>query len=107
MHFRSTDPVRMYPRPQRNHSIYIRIPAGQAAALKTALAYAAGIVLYVWVLGALVESALSKNLLTWVLVPTLGAVYWQLQRVRRKSLENGPMTFEELPEPAVQTLSIT
>lgn len=79
---------------------------GQRPLIDTVLKYSAAIFFYVLVLSGLVMGATNNPTGAAVLTAVLIALRWKLRRGRLSSRQILHLEFEELPEPAVQLLSI-
>jgi hypothetical protein len=79
---------------------------GRRPVIQTLLIYAASMALYVSVLGALISLCLRAPSTTLPLFAVMVAVWLKVRSGRLENWKIGKLEFEELPEPAVQTLSI-
>jgi hypothetical protein len=80
---------------------------GRRTPLQTLIAYAAGVGIYVWAFGALIEWTLASNLRSGILILGLAVAWWIIRRRRQQIRDHRRILFEELPDPAIRTLSIT
>jgi hypothetical protein len=79
---------------------------GRRPLIETVVIYGVGLLLYVTVLGGIVTWSLQEPSSTLALFAVLLAAWWKARSARLQDWEMGKLEFEELPEPAVQTLSI-
>jgi len=79
---------------------------GRRPVIQTLLIYAASVTLYVTVLGGIVTLCLRGPGTTLGLFAVMLAVWFKVRLGRLENWKVGKLEFEELPEPAVQTLSI-
>jgi hypothetical protein len=79
---------------------------GRRPLIETLVLYGIAVILYVSVLSTIVNWCLKEARPTLVLLAILLGAWWQARRARREDWEFGKLEFEELPEPAVLTLSI-
>jgi hypothetical protein len=79
---------------------------GRRPVIQTLLIYAASVTLYVTVLGGIVTLCLRGPGTTLGLFGVMLAVWFKVRLGRLENWKVGKLEFEELPEPAVQTLSI-
>ncbi len=79
---------------------------GQKPLTETVLRYTVAVVLYVTVLSSVIAWCLESVLLAVAFFALLLFVWWRVRAARRELRQTGQIEFEELPEPAVVTLSI-
>ena len=79
---------------------------GRRPLIETLVLYGIAVMLYVSVLSTVVNWCLKGPRSTLVLFALLLGAWWLARRARREDWEFGKLEFEELPEPAVLTLSI-
>jgi len=79
---------------------------GRRPPVETLLIYGMAVMVYVSVLGSIVSWAVKGPRSTLGMCAILLAIWWKVRRGRREDWEFGKLEFEELPEPAIQTLSI-
>ncbi len=79
---------------------------GRRPLIETLVLYGIAVILYVSVLSTIVNWCLKGPRPTLVLLAVLLGAWWQARRARREDWEFGKLEFEELPEPAILTLSI-
>lgn len=79
---------------------------GRRPLIETLVLYGIAVIFYVSVLSTIVNWCLKSTRPTLVLLALLLGAWWQARRARREDWEFGKLEFEELPEPAVLTLSI-
>ncbi len=79
---------------------------GQRPLVETVVRYAIAVALYVSVLSVIVNWCLGSTGGTLALAAALLVLWWRVRRGRRELRQIGQIEFEELPEPAVLTLSI-
>jgi hypothetical protein len=79
---------------------------GRRPVIQTLLIYGASVGLYVSILGAIITASLRAPGATLGLFAILLAVWFKVRSGRRENWQLGKLEFEELPEPAVLTLSI-
>ena len=79
---------------------------GRRPLIETVVLYGLSLSLYVFILGALVSWATQYRGPTLILFGILLGLWVKLRHARLEDWELGKLEFEELPEPAVQTLSI-
>ena len=79
---------------------------GRRPPVETLLIYGMAVMVYVSVLGSIVSWAVKGPRSTIGMAAILLAIWWKVRRGRREDWEFGKLEFEELPEPAIQTLSI-
>ena len=79
---------------------------GRRPLIETVVMYGIAVVFYVSVLSTIVNWCLKSPRPTLILLAVLAGAWWLARRARREDWEFGKLEFEELPEPAVLTLSI-
>jgi hypothetical protein len=79
---------------------------GRRPLVETLLIYGMAVGIYVWILSMIVNWALGGARSALGLFIILLAIWLRVRKGRLEDLEIGKLEFEELPEPAVQTLSI-
>ena len=79
---------------------------GRRPLIETLLIYGVGVALYVSALSTLIHWCLEERTSTLVLFAIFVGAWWKARSSRREDWEVGQLEFEELPEPAVLTLSI-
>jgi hypothetical protein len=79
---------------------------GRRPLVETLLIYGIAVGIYVWILSLIVNWALEGPRSALGLFVILLAIWLKVRKSRLEDLEIGKLEFEELPEPAVQTLSI-
>jgi hypothetical protein len=79
---------------------------GRRPVIQTLLIYGASVGLYVSILGAIITASLRASGATLGLFAILLAIWFKVRSGRRENWQLGKLEFEELPEPAVLTLSI-
>jgi hypothetical protein len=79
---------------------------GRRPLVETLLIYGMAVGIYVWILSLIVNWALGGPRSALGLFIILLAIWLKVRKGRLEDLEIGKLEFEELPEPAVQTLSI-
>jgi len=79
---------------------------GRRPLIETLVLYGIAVIFYVSILSTVVNWCLKSSRPTFVLCALLLGAWWQACRARREDWEFGKLEFEELPEPAVLTLSI-
>ena len=79
---------------------------GRRPVIQTLLIYGASVGLYVSILGAIITASLRAPGATLGLFAVLLAVWFKVRSGRQENWQVGKLEFEELPEPAVLTLSI-
>jgi|SRR5579859_167102 len=79
---------------------------GQRPLIETVVIYGIAVIFYVSVLSTIVNWCLRSPRPALILFAVLLGAWWQARRARREDWEYGKLEFEELPEPAVLTLSI-
>src|SRR5579863_130504 len=79
---------------------------GRRPLIETFLIYGMAVILYVSVLSGIVSWALKGQRTALGLFVILLVIWWRVRKGRREDWEIGKLEFEELPEPAIQTLSI-
>jgi hypothetical protein len=79
---------------------------GRGPLIETLVLYGIAVIFYVSVLSTIVNWCLKGPRPTLVLFALLLGAWWLARRARREDWEFGKLEFEELPEPAILTLSI-
>jgi hypothetical protein len=79
---------------------------GRRPLVETLLIYGMAVGIYVWIFSLIVNWALGGPRSALGLFIILLAIWLKVRKGRLEDLEVGKLEFEELPEPAVQTLSI-
>jgi hypothetical protein len=79
---------------------------GRRPVIQTLLIYGASLALYVWMLGSLVTWCVQRPASSFALFVIMLAIWLRMRKGRTDNWETGQLEFEELPEPAVLTLSI-
>ena len=79
---------------------------GQRPVIETVMLYVVGAVLYVSVLGSISVACLEEPSFFLVEFGLMLALWARVRKARREDRQLGKLEFEELPEPAVHTLSI-
>ena len=79
---------------------------GRRPLVETLLIYGMAVGIYVWIFSLIVNWALGGPRSALGLFIILLAIWLRVRKGRLEDLEIGKLEFEELPEPAVQTLSI-
>jgi hypothetical protein len=79
---------------------------GRRPLIETLVLYGIAVIFYVSVLSTIVNWCLKGPRPTLVLFALLLGAWWLARRARREDWEFGKLEFEELPEPAILTLSI-
>ncbi|HKW99357.1 MAG TPA: hypothetical protein VJN43_16575 [Bryobacteraceae bacterium] len=79
---------------------------GRRPPVETVVIYGTAVMLYISILGSIINWAMRGKRSTLGVLVALLAVWWKVRRDRREDREIGKLEFEELPEPAIQTLSI-
>jgi hypothetical protein len=79
---------------------------GQRPLVETVVRYAIAVALYVSVLSIVIDWCLQSVGATLALLAAFLPIWWRVRSARRELRQIGQIEFEELPEPAVLTLSI-
>jgi len=79
---------------------------GQRPLVETVVRYSIAVALYVSVLSVIIDWCLQSTGAMLALVAAMLLVWWRVRFARRELRQIGQIEFEELPEPAVLTLSI-
>jgi len=79
---------------------------GQRPLTETVVRYTLAMALYVTVLGIVIDWCLQSMAATVALLLAFLPIWWRIRTSRRELRHLGQLEFEELPEPAVLTLSI-
>lgn len=79
---------------------------GRRPLVQTLVLYGWSVFLYVSVLSGIITWCLRGPRPTLALFAALLAAWWKARRARREDWEVGKLEFEELPEPAILTLSV-
>ncbi|HXI44395.1 MAG TPA: hypothetical protein VNH83_30705 [Bryobacteraceae bacterium] len=79
---------------------------GRRPLIETLVIYGIAVIFYVSILSTIVNWCLKSPPATLILFAILLGAWWLARRARREDWEFGKLEFEELPEPAVLTLSI-